>query len=70
MFLFIGDIWKKHRKIITPTFHFKILDGFSEVFNSVGKVLIEKIKYQSNKIIDVYPLFNLYSLDVLCGKIL
>lgn len=30
----LGPKWKRHRKIITPSFHFKVLDTYSEVFVS------------------------------------
>ncbi|KAL7042776.1 hypothetical protein ACKWTF_001272 [Chironomus riparius] len=44
-----GKKWFNRRRIITPTFHFKILEQFFEVFVKQNKNLIEKIKSQSNE---------------------
>lgn len=67
--LFPAALWRRHRKIITPTFHFKILDQFFDVFNSSGKVFIDILKRESIRgPVDIYPLLKLYALDVICGK--
>lgn len=65
----LGNKWKKHRKIITPTFHFKILEQFTDIYYSAGKVLIKKLNSVGNKeSIDIFSYINLYALDVICGK--
>ncbi|GJQ86420.1 hypothetical protein Trydic_g10328 [Trypoxylus dichotomus] len=59
--------WKKHRKIITPAFHFQILEEFIDVFNSSSDVLIEKLNAVPNKAsIDIYPLIARCTLDIIC----
>ena len=65
-----GPKWKSHRKIITPTFHFKILEEFIDVFNSNGQTLCDKLnRERSGKgPFDVYQYINLYALDNICGK--
>lgn len=60
--------WIARRKALTPAFHFKILDEFVEVFDKQGKILIEKLKKEDGKVIDVFPLVALCALDVICGK--
>lgn len=63
-----GNIWKKHRKIITPAFHFKILENFVGVFNSVNEILIETLRKETGKeSFDIFPFLSLYALDVICG---
>ncbi|KAF2899771.1 hypothetical protein ILUMI_06415, partial [Ignelater luminosus] len=58
--------WHKHRKIITPTFHFNILEKFVEVFNEKGKVLIKRLKEKANQeTFDVYPYINIYAFDAI-----
>lgn len=55
--------------MLTPTFHFKILEDFVEVFNSVSDVLIENLKKNvGEKSFDIYPYFNLCTLDIICGN--
>ncbi|XP_062554234.1 cytochrome P450 4d1-like isoform X2 [Armigeres subalbatus] len=60
--------WHFHRKIITPTFHFKILEQFVEIFDSQSNILIEKLTpfMKSGETFDVFPLITLCALDVIC----
>ncbi|XP_066993572.2 cytochrome P450 4C1 isoform X2 [Anabrus simplex] len=62
-----GIKWHKHRKIITPAFHFKILEQFVDVFNTNGDILIKKLRNEANgTMIDIYDYITLYALDVIC----
>ncbi|GLH00519.1 Cytochrome P450 4C1 [Gryllus bimaculatus] len=62
-----GSKWKSRRKIITPAFHFKILEGFMESFNSNANVLISKWKQQvGGPEFDIFKHITLYTLDVIC----
>lgn len=65
----LGNRWRKHRKIITPAFHFQILEEFINVFNSQSDVLVDKLKEESKKgTIDIYPFIARCTLDIICGK--
>ncbi|KAI4465938.1 cytochrome p450 family 4 [Holotrichia oblita] len=62
-----GNRWRKHRKIITPAFHFQILEEFIDVFNSQADVLVNKLKEESKKgTIDIYPFIARCTLDIIC----
>jgi len=61
-----GAKWKTRRRLITPTFHFKILEEFIKVFNSAGSLFVQQLASKTDQPIDIYPLINLYSLDVIC----
>ncbi|XP_038108812.1 cytochrome P450 4d1 [Culex quinquefasciatus] len=62
-----GEKWFQRRKIITPTFHFKMLDNFLEVFNREADVLVEKLKVRAGKgEFDIYDYVTLYALDSIC----
>lgn len=63
-----GKKWFTRRKILTPAFHFQILEKFVEIMDDHGKVLIEKMEKLDGQQVDVYPLVNLYALDVICGS--
>lgn len=68
-FVTIGKKWHERRKIITPAFHFKILDQFVEVFDRVGNSVVSKLKeYDPSDDVEFYPIAVLYALDVMCGK--
>ncbi|XP_055857588.1 cytochrome P450 4d2-like [Episyrphus balteatus] len=62
-----GSKWQHRRKIITPTFHFKILEEFVDVFDQQSSVLVEKLKPKSDgsTVIDIYPLVCLMALDII-----
>lgn len=68
LLLSIGDKWRQRRKILTPAFHFQILEKFVDVMNDHGNILIEKLEKFNGREVDVHPLLNLYALDVICGK--
>lgn len=68
LLLSIGNKWRQRRKILTPAFHFQILEKFVDVMNVHGDVLIEKLEKFNGKEVDIHPLLNLYALDVICGE--
>ncbi|KAF2895443.1 hypothetical protein ILUMI_10730, partial [Ignelater luminosus] len=60
--------WRKHRKILTPAFHFQILEQFLDVFDTFSDILVEKLKKESGKdSVDIYPYITLCSLDIICA---
>ncbi len=56
--------------MLTPTFHFHILDGFFDDFNRNATILNEVIegKIKMQKEIDVNPLLSACTLDIICGE--
>lgn len=66
---FVGEIWRKHRKILTPAFHMKVLEQFSDSFHKYGQLLIEKLKETEGEPIDIHKFVNLYAMDTICGKL-
>uniref|UniRef100_A0A2M4CZT1 Putative cytochrome p450 4c1 n=1 Tax=Anopheles darlingi TaxID=43151 RepID=A0A2M4CZT1_ANODA len=64
-----GEKWFQRRKIITPTFHFKILENFAEVFNREANVLVENLRQHENsgREFDIYEPVSLYALDSICA---
>ncbi|XP_025831459.1 cytochrome P450 4C1 [Agrilus planipennis] len=62
-----GYRWRSHRKIITPAFHFKILESFIDVFEKNCSILIKKFEQEVGKnSFDVYPYVTLLALDIIC----
>ncbi|XP_012266584.2 cytochrome P450 4c3 [Athalia rosae] len=62
-----GKKWHFRRKILTPTFHFKILEDFTEVFTEQAEILVEKIsKEVGNESFDIFPYINHCALDIIC----
>ena len=64
-----GELWSKHRKILTPAFHFKNLEQFSDTFQHFGKILIQSLKKVGGVDVDICNFIKLYEIDVICGEI-
>lgn len=65
-----GAKWKLRRKMITPTFHFKVLEDFMQIFNYQINIMLdivtEKVRQCPGETIDMFSFINLMSLDIIC----
>nr|UZE89854.1 cytochrome P450 CYP4C163 [Chrysoperla zastrowi sillemi] len=62
-----GEKWFKHRRMITPAFHFKILDQFVEVFFEKCDIMTKRLERHSDgKYFDIYPYITRCALDIIC----
>ncbi|XP_051939749.1 cytochrome P450 4V2 [Hippocampus zosterae] len=62
-----GPKWRQRRKMLTPTFHFTILQDFLEVMNEQAEVLVTKLASQAGR--GAFNCFNyvtLCALDIIC----
>lgn len=61
-----GKTWRKMRKLLTPAFHFKILENFQVMINKHSTVLIEKLKRKEQEPwLNVSHLMSLCTLDII-----
>lgn len=62
-----GSKWFSRRKIITPTFHFKILEEFVEIFDQQSTVLIKRLmeKADGKTVVRMFPYVCLMALDII-----
>ena len=67
-----GSKWKSTRRLLTPSFHFKILDTFFDVFNKNSTVLTEvmtkNMEESKSDEVDMIPLMKRCTLDIICGR--
>lgn len=65
----LGDKWLSHRKLLTPAFHFSILNNFCEVFNSNVKVYMKELHASRlvEKADNICPFTRMLTLNVICG---
>lgn len=64
----VGKKWHQRRKVLTPAFHFKILDQFVETFDRQSRIFAGVLsKYKATEKVNLYPIVTLYALDVICG---
>lgn len=64
-----GQKWLSRRKIITPAFHFNILEDFVEVFEKQSSIFeLNLRKFEGSGDFNIFPLTALCALDVVCGN--
>lgn len=68
-YLRTGSKWHSHRKLITPAFHFKILESFMDVFVSKTQILLKILDGKCNgNPFNIYPDITDCALDIICGR--
>lgn len=67
LLLSTGSKWHGRRKIITPTYHFKILEQFVEVFDQQSYVMVERLqeKADGKTVLNMFPIVCLTALDII-----
>ncbi|GFT66232.1 cytochrome P450 4V2 [Trichonephila clavipes] len=67
LFLSSGTKWRNRRKLLTPAFHFSILDEFIPVFQEQSNVLVSKLQSLVREPwVDVVQLMTACTLDIIC----
>ncbi|XP_064097710.1 cytochrome P450 4C1-like [Macrobrachium nipponense] len=62
-----GEKWQSRRKLLTPAFHFKILEDFVDVFNGQCNTLIRKLGEKADgTTFDIFPYITRCALDIIC----
>ncbi|PIO73099.1 hypothetical protein TELCIR_04942 [Teladorsagia circumcincta] len=62
-----NEKWHRRRKMLTPTFHFNILQGYHNVFVQHGEILVDLIAKEEG-FFDLFPYLKRCALDIICGK--
>lgn len=68
IYLISDEKWHTRRKILTPSFHFNILQQFTPTFFEKSKKLVDELDGLVDKTIDVIPLIAKYTLLTICGE--
>ena len=64
-----GNKWRSRRKMLTPTFHFTILEDFLDVMNEQANILVNKFKkHADGEAFNCFMYIALCALDIICGK--
>ncbi|XP_042869049.1 cytochrome P450 4c3-like [Penaeus japonicus] len=62
-----GSKWHSRRKLLTPAFHFKILEDFVEVFNVQSNKMVNLLEKKADgNCFDVFPYITHCTLDIIC----
>ncbi|CAD5211460.1 unnamed protein product [Bursaphelenchus okinawaensis] len=64
-----GDKWRGRRKMITPAFHFSMLNQYHQVHDEEAKILVDVLeKFAiSGETFDGYPYIKRCALDIICA---
>ena len=58
--------------MLTPAFHFKILEDFVDIFNEQSRVLVQKLincpQVTRQEGFNIFPFIARCTLDIICGK--
>ncbi|KAK8783631.1 hypothetical protein V5799_010004, partial [Amblyomma americanum] len=67
-----AEKWRSRRRLLTPSFHFRILEDFVPTINSESMILAAKLDRLSreNKTFDFVSLITLCTLDIICKTIM
>ncbi|XP_017852670.1 cytochrome P450 4d2 isoform X1 [Drosophila busckii] len=62
-----GRKWHARRKIITPTFHFKILEQFVDIFDQQSAVMVQQLQPHADgkTPLNIFPTICLAALDII-----
>ncbi|XP_024867477.1 cytochrome P450 4C1-like, partial [Temnothorax curvispinosus] len=59
--------WHSRRKILTPTFHFNILQQFVEILIEEGKNMAKSLKNTGGTVVkDLVPFVSEHTLNAIC----
>ena len=65
-----GEKWKQRRRLITPSFHFSILQDFLDVMNEQSRTFVKSLKSKcdssDSKSCDVGKAITMCALDIIC----
>ncbi|XP_011879950.1 PREDICTED: cytochrome P450 4C1-like, partial [Vollenhovia emeryi] len=62
-----GSKWHSRRKILTPTFHFNILQQFVEIFIEESENMVKSLKNTEGAVVkDLVPFFSEHTLNAIC----
>jgi hypothetical protein len=70
-FQILGPKWHSRRKILTPAFHFKILEDFIDVFLEQSSTLVKKLEREigNEAGFNIFPYITHCTLDIICGEL-
>ncbi|XP_077512096.1 cytochrome P450 4C1-like [Amblyomma americanum] len=62
-----GERWRSHRKLLTPAFHFRVLENFLPVINEQGDRLIDDLRRLANgDYVNLFPTLSKCALATIC----
>uniref|UniRef100_A0A7E4VMU3 Cytochrome P450 n=1 Tax=Panagrellus redivivus TaxID=6233 RepID=A0A7E4VMU3_PANRE len=63
-----GDKWRGRRKMLTPAFHFNVLNSFMSIYDREAQILIDVLEKEADtgKVFNFFPYVKRCALDIIC----
>lgn len=61
-----GHKWKERRRMLSPAFHFRILNDFVPIINEQSQVMVDSLAKTAGQEIDLFEYVPYAALDVIC----
>ncbi|CAJ0586773.1 unnamed protein product, partial [Mesorhabditis spiculigera] len=63
-----GDKWRTRRKMLTPAFHFRVLEDFLTTHDEQSKIFVEQLERfaETGESFDIFPYVKRCALDIIC----
>ncbi|PIO69668.1 unspecific monooxygenase [Teladorsagia circumcincta] len=63
-----GDKWRTRRKLLTPAFHFTVLNEFQVIHDRQAKIFVGQLEkmVSTDKEFDIFPFVKRCALDIIC----
>lgn len=71
LLFFTIPIIVRRRKLLTPAFHYKILETTVRPIQKVADILVTRLEEQVEQMeFNIFPYMKLAALDAICGKLI
>ena len=67
--MILGEKWSLRRKLLSKTYHFRILEDYIGAMNRQSKIMLDKLMFRCNEYVDICYYVNMCSLDITYGKL-
>lgn len=62
-----GETWRVHRKVLTPAFHFQVLENFLPIINEQAEMLIDQLgQLDHTESVNLFPILSKCALGIIC----
>ncbi|CAN8020559.1 unnamed protein product [Ixodes persulcatus] len=61
-----GSKWRSRRKMLTPAFHFRILEDFLPIMNEQGEIFARALQGHTHAVFDITKFVTACTLDIIC----